>query len=313
MKQECKTITIAGAGLMGASMAQQFAAYGYPVTLYDIAETALEKGRRLIALNQQEQIKQGKLSPAQSAALSARIAYTADKDCFAHCDLVIESIVEDMETKKSFWREVSALVQEDCMLATNTSGLSISELGGVIARPERFAGMHWFNPAHLIPLIEIISGDKTSAHTSDFLYQLAEKIGKKPIRVKKDVPGFIANRIQLAILREAIDIVEYGVGDLDDVDRCMKYGLGFRYACLGPFEVCDLGGLDTFYHIASYLFTDLCDAKQPQKLLADLYEKGAYGVKSGRGFYDYSDGRDEQVVVRRDELFLKLSGLLGEK
>ncbi len=139
--------------------------------------------------------------------------------------------------------------------------------------------MHWFNPAHLIPLIEVVKGEKTSESTMDELYDLSVFLGKKPIRVRKDVPGFIGNRIQLAILRESLHMVENGIGDIEDVDRCMKYALGFRYACLGPFEVCDMGGLDTFYHIASYLNADLAD---------------------------------EEAIKKRDQLYMKLSKLLIE-
>ncbi|MGI6115013.1 3-hydroxyacyl-CoA dehydrogenase family protein [Luoshenia tenuis] len=308
--QKLRTLVIAGAGLMGASMAQQFAGAGYPVTLYDISQQALEKGRRLIALNQSQAVESGASIPTQAEALRGRIAYTTDKECFGRCQLVVESIVEDMAIKQDFWREVSALTPPDCVLATNTSGLSITAIATAVQNPGRFVGMHWFNPAHLIPLVEVISGQETAPETAEFVYALAESIGKKPIRVQKDAPGFIANRLQLAILREALHIAESGIGSIEDVDRCMKYGLGLRYACLGPFEVCDLGGLDTFYHIAQYLFPDLSDVKQPTPLLTGLYQSGAYGVKAGRGFYNYSAGKADAAVKERDRLFLKAKGIL---
>lgn len=308
--QKLRTLVIAGAGLMGASMAQQFAGAGYPVTLYDISQQALEKGRQLIALNQSQAVESGASTHAQAEALQGRIAYTTDKACFNRCQLVVESIVEDMAIKQDFWREVSALTPPDCVLATNTSGLSITAIATAVQNPGRFVGMHWFNPAHLIPLVEVISGQETAPETAEFIYALAESIGKKPIRVQRDAPGFIANRLQLAILREALHIAESGIGSIEDVDRCMKYGLGLRYACLGPFEVCDLGGLDTFYHIAQYLFGDLSNASQPTPLLADLYQSGAYGVKTGRGFYDYPDGKADAAVKERDRLFLKAKGIL---
>lgn len=308
--QDLHEIAIAGAGLMGASMAQQFAGAGYPVALYDISQQALEKGRQLIALNQSQAVESGAFTPSQSEAVQGRIAYTTDKACFNRCQLVVESIVEDMAIKQDFWREVSALTPPDCVLATNTSGLSITAIATAVQNPGRFVGMHWFNPAHLIPLVEVISGQETAPETAEFIYALADSIGKKPIRVQKDAPGFIANRLQLAILREALHIAESGIGSVEDVDRCMKYGLGLRYACLGPFEVCDLGGLDTFYHIAQYLFPDLSDVKRPTPLLAGLYQSGAYGVKAGRGFYDYSAGKADAAVKERDRLFLKAKGIL---
>ena len=170
--------------------------------------------------------------------------------------------------------------------------------------------MHWFNPAHLIPLIEVIKGDKSSDEVCERVYDISLEIGKEPIHVKKDALGFVGNRIQLAILREAIYIVEQGISSFEDVDKAMKYALGFRYACLGPFEVCDFGGLDTFYHIQTYLNQDLCDIKEPQKTLKNLYLNQEFGVKSKKGFYDYSGSKDEEAIRKRDELYMKVSKLL---
>ena len=308
--RNCKKIIIAGAGLMGTSMAQIFAQNGYEVTIYDIVEPVIEKSKNLIRINQEEQVKEGDVTKEESIALQKRLHHTTDKDSFKDCDLVVECIVEIMEVKHLFWGEISKLVPEDAVLASNTSGLSITRIAEAIYKPERFAGMHWFNPAHLIPLIEVIKGDCSAVETVDYLYDLALKLGKEPIRVNKDVPGFIGNRIQLAILRECLYLVENGVGTYEDIDRCMKYALGFRYACLGPFEVCDMGGLDTFYHIAEYLYPDLSDEKAPQKTLKDLYEAGEYGVKTKKGFYDYSNGKDEEAIRKRDDLYIKVSKLL---
>lgn len=308
--RNCKKIIVAGAGLMGTSMAQIFARCGYDVTIYDIVEPVIEKSKNLITINQEEQVKSGDMTEEESSDLQKRLSHTIDKSCFKDCDLVVESIVEVMAIKHAFWGEISKLVPDDAVLASNTSGLSITRIAEVVHKPERFAGMHWFNPAHIIPLIEVIKGDNSAVETVDYLYDLALKLGKEPIRVNKDVPGFIGNRIQLAILRESLYLVESGVGTYEDIDRCMKYALGFRYACLGPFEVCDMGGLDTFYHIAEYLYPDLSDVKEPEKTLKDLYEAGKYGVKTKKGFYDYSNGKDEEAIRSRDDLYIKMSKLL---
>ena len=159
--------------------------------------------------------------------------------------------------------------------------------------------MHWFNPSNLIPLIEIIFNDETSEENGNAVYQLSLDLGKKPVFCKKDVPGFIANRIQFAILREAMDIVEKGVASAEDVDAVMKYGLGFRLAAYGPLEVADFGGLDTFYHISEYLNADLCDKKVPMKMLEDAFKAGKYGVKTGAGIYEYpGDKAKESVAIR---------------
>lgn len=295
---------------MGTSMAQIFAHKGYDVVIYDVMETALENSKNLIRINQEGQVQAGEKTQVESEFLQEKLVHTCDKSCFEDCDIVIESIVEKMPIKQSFWSDISQIVPEDVILATNTSGLSITTMAEGIKNPERFAGMHWFNPAHLIPLIEIIKGDLTSSDTVDVLYDLSLQIGKEPIRVNKDVPGFIGNRIQLAILREALHLVENEVGTFEDIDRCMKYALGFRYSCLGPFEVCDMGGLDTFHHIAEYLYPDLSNAKEPHRILKELFNEGSYGVKAQKGFYDYSQGKDEEAIRKRDDLYIKVSKLL---
>ncbi len=307
-----KKIGIAGAGTMGSSMAETFAKYGYEVTLFDIFEEALAKAERLIGINQKTEVTEGLVSEEKSRELMRRIKYTADMKELAEADIVIEAILEKIEVKHDFWEKLSALVRKDAILASNTSGLSITKIAEVVDGPERFAGMHWINPPHIIPLIEVIKGEKTSEETAAAVYALAEAVGKKPVIVK-DAPGFALNRIQLAILRECLYIVEEGIASPEDVDRVMKYALGVRYACLGPFEVSDHGGLDIFYNIASYLFEDLCNEKKPFGLLADAFEKGEYGVKSQCGFYDYSDGKDEAAIMYRDQMYTKISKcLFGE-
>ena len=174
--------------------------------------------------------------------------------------------------------------------------------------------MHWFNPPHLVPLIEIIKGEKTREDVAQTVYDLSLKIGKKPVLVNRDIPGFAANRLQFAILREALALVAQGVVSAEGIDDVMKYGLGFRYACLGPLEVADFGGLDTFTHISSYLMKDLCDSKEVPELMQAHFDAGEYGVKSEKGFYDYSDGRAEEATKERDEKFLKVyQALYGSK
>ena len=208
-----------------------------------------------------------------------------------------------METKQAFFERLSKIVRPDTILATNTSGLSMNRICERVQGKERFLGMHWFNPSNMIPLIEIICNDETDETYADAVYNLAKDIGKKPVICRKDVPGFIANRIQFAILRECMSIVENDVASIEDVDAVMKFGLGFRYAAYGPFEVADFGGLDTFYHISEYLNADLCDSKKPMKLIEDLYEAGHYGVKNGKGFYDYSGDQAAEAIKVRNQKY----------
>lgn len=304
-------VAIAGAGTMGYSMAQIFARYGYDVTVYDLAEAALDNARLRIAQGTDNLVADGEITRGEGDALLTRLEYTCDKACFADCDLMVESIAEKLEIKQSFYREVSELTRPDAILASNTSGLSINALASAVAGPERFIGMHWFNPSNIIPLIEIVRSDATSDECAAAVRDVSSRIGKKPVVVARDVPGFVANRLQFAVLREALHLVEEGVVDERGVDDVMRYGLGVRYACLGPLAVADFGGLDTFHHIASYLNADLCNAAEPSRLLTEKYEAGAYGVKAGRGFYDYSDGRDVTATQERDEAYLAVVRALG--
>ena len=305
-----KKAVIAGAGVMGASIAQVYAKAGFLVTLYDLNDDFLDKGRNLIRLNQETMVKDEMISADDSKQLVDSIIYTYDKGCFSDAYIVVESIIEKMEIKHSFWAEVSEIAPADALFVTNTSGLSITEIAKAIKDPSRFAGQHWLNPPHIIPLCEIIRGEETSEDTMQKVMDLTSSLDKIPVRLNRDLPGFVTNRIQFAVLREALYLVESGAVSLEDVDKVMKYGLGIRYACLGPFEIADLGGLDTFNSISSYLFADLADTKEKSPLLSGLAEKGEFGVKSKKGFFDYSDGRDEEVIRYRDEMYIKISKCL---
>lgn len=311
-RAEIKHIAIAGAGLMGASMAQIFAKYDYKVTLYDIFEAGIEKGKELIRINQLAAIDEGELTKEKSENILSNISYSMDMEIFQNADFVIEAIVENMDVKKKFWSSISEIISEDTVLTSNTSGLSITAIGEAVKKPERFAGMHWVNPPHIIPLVEVIAGDKTAEETLTIVKEVAESIHKKPVLVKKDVNGFILNRLQFSVLREALHIVENGIASAEDVDNVMKYGLGMRYAAIGPFETVDLGGLDTFYKVGSYLFRELSDQKEVPDLLEKIYQDGDYGTKTGKGFYDYSNGKAEKAIENRDKAFMKLSKCLYE-
>lgn len=282
-------IGIAGAGTMGYSMADIFAAKGFDVTLWNHRAPTLEKAKTHI-----------------SVASRDKIHYTTQLEDIADSDLIVESVTEDLQIKTDFYDKLSRVVENHTIVATNTSGLSINALAAHVKHPDRFLGMHWFNPPTLILLIEIIKNDHTRQDVAETVRDLSLRIGKKPVIVNKDVFGFAANRLQLAVLREALSMVEQGVVSPEGIDDVMKYGLGFRWACIEPLETVDFGGIDTFYHIAEYLMPDLEDSHAVPALLKEHYDKGELGVKAGKGFYEYSGGKDTAATKARDEKLKKL-------
>ncbi|MDY0237081.1 MAG: 3-hydroxyacyl-CoA dehydrogenase family protein [Gudongella sp.] len=304
--EHIKKIGIAGAGTMGSGIAQIFARQGYKVVITDISEEFLQKAKKLVDIFNSSLIEEEIMSKDEIDIVISNIAYSTDKKVFSDCDLIIEAIVEKMDIKQVFWKEVEGIARKDAYLATNTSGLSINKISELVELKERFIGMHFWNPPHIIPLVELIRGDKTSDTTVEVLKELLASIGKEPVVVQKDAPGFIGNRLQFAAFREAMYIVDQGIATVEDVDKAMKFGPGFRYPVIGPLQTADLGGLDTFYYISSYLFNELSDVKEPPEMLKSRMESGKLGVKSKEGFYDYSDGKDELAIKTRDKMFFKM-------
>ena len=281
--KDIRKIVIAGAGTMGYSMADRFASYGFEVVLWNHRQETLDRARELISEESRD-----------------KISYTADDAALVDFDVLVENITENLDIKLDFYKKLSGLAPADALICTNTSGLSINKLAAAVSNPQRFLGMHWFNPPTLIPLIEIIRNDATSDEAAQAIYDLALAIGKKPALVQKDVPGFAANRLQLAVMREALALVKDGVVSAQDIDAVMKYGLGFRWAVLGPLETADFGGLDTFEHISSYLMPDLADGHEVPELLEEHYQQGELGVKAGHGFYDYPGDTAKEKTAERD-------------
>ncbi len=299
-------VGIAGAGTMGSGIAQIFSRKGHDVVMTDIKEEFLEKSKKLVFIFNDSLIEEKLMTEDEAKNIVNNISYSIDKEAFKDADIIIEAIIEKVNIKQEFWKEVEAIVSDDTILATNTSGLSITKIGERLNKKDRFIGMHFWNPPHIIPLVELTKGDYTSDETVDKMMKIVRDIDKEPVIVKKDTPGFIGNRLQFAVFREALNILDQGIASAEDIDRAMKYGPGFRYPIIGPLETADLGGLDTFYYISSYLFNELSGAKEPQEILANLMDKNELGVKSEKGFYDYSDGKDKQAIKNRDKMFFKM-------
>ena len=304
--EDITDVGVVGAGTMGAGMAQVFAQAGYTVRWYNRSAAGLQRGLSRIRGSQSLLIRHGALTADEAEAVLARLYPTEMLTDLAGAQLVSESIVEDLPAKQAIFRALDGLCGGTAILTTNTSGLSVSRLADVVSQPQRFAGLHCANPAHIIPVAEIIKGEKTSDATCEVLTALARRLGKRPVLVQREVPGFISNRLQFALLREALHLIEAGVASAADVDAAIKHGIGLRWALFGPLEIADLGGLDVFDTIAGYLFRELDNAAEVPPVLHQRVVDGRLGVKSGGGFYDYTPEQAQALAARRDEALLAL-------
>ena len=274
-------VVVAGAGTMGVTLARLFAQAGSRVTLWNRRQPSLDRAQERIAADLDALAAAGRLDEPP-AAVRGRIALTTDRAVFETADFVVENIAEDLAVKRDFFADVSARVGADVVLATNTSGLRVSDVATAVQGPERFCGMHWWNPPDLIPLVEITKGDRTADEAARLVHRLAADLGKRPVIVQKDILGIIGNRLQYAVLREALHIIALGAAGPEEVDAAMKFGPGFRWSLLGPLETADLGGVDIFQAVSEYLFPDLADDRHSE-VLARLVAQGRCGLKTGAG------------------------------
>jgi len=311
MAETSTRIVVLGAGTMGAGIAQCLADHGRNVTLTDIDADALERARRRITTSRATLEAAGLQTADASTEGDRRLATSTDLgESVAEADLVIEAVPENIDLKCRIFAELDRLAPPRTALVSNTSGLSITQLGRATGRPELVAGFHWWNPAELVPLVEVTSGESTDPQLIEQLIELATQLGKQPIHVRRDVPGFVGNRLQFAVFREALHLVEQGVVSPEDLDRAMTGGPGFRWGFLGPLQAADFGGLDVFHSISSYLWQDLGDATTPPPALEDHLKADRLGTKTGGGFYDYSPEGLAELTDRRDRFLLGLKQLV---
>lgn len=282
---EIRTVGVCGAGLMGNGIAQTCAAAGFDVVLLEIDRAALDRGTSAIAKSLNKFVERGKLAQADRDSTFARVRATTEIADLKNCDLVIEAIVENVEVKTALFRQLDELLAPQAILCTNTSSLCVVELAAKTKRPDRVAGLHFFNPVPIMKLVEVVKTIATSQDVIDALFAFAKRLGKEPI-LAQDTPGFVVNRLLVPYLLYAIRLLEQGLASKEDLDQGMKLGCGYP---MGPFELLDFVGLDTTYYIAEIMFDEFKDPMMAAPpLLKRMVLAGRLGRKSGKGFYDYA-------------------------
>jgi 3-hydroxybutyryl-CoA dehydrogenase len=283
---EIKKIAVIGAGLMGAGIAQVAAQSGFLVNLMDVEQRFLDKGLSIIAKNLQRMTEKGKMTEADAQAVRDRIKGSLSlAETAGDVDVIIEAVIERMDLKKDAWKQLDQSAKASAIFATNTSALSITEIASVTARPERFIGMHFFNPVPVMKLVEVIRGIATSDETVAAIKDLSTKLGKTAIEVT-EAPGFVVNRILVPMIIEAIFVLQEGLAPAAEIDEGMKLGANHP---IGPLALADLVGLDTLLHVQQHLYEEFADPKyRPPALLKKMVRAGRLGRKSGKGFYDYT-------------------------
>jgi 3-hydroxyacyl-CoA dehydrogenase len=295
---EVRRAAVIGTGTMGPGMGAVLARAGIETALYDVSSEALERAKAAVELA--EGVLERLEAPKEdggSLRLEGELAAALEG-----ADVVLEAVPEKLEVKHEVFPQLEQHVADDAILASNTSGIPITKIAAVCEHPERVVGMHWSNPPHLIPMIEVIPGERTEQRVVDDACELIRRFGYHPV-VEKEVPGFVENRILYAILRECLDLVDRGIIDPEGLDLNVRWGIGYKLAVIGPMELLDMAGLDIYDAVGSYLNQDLSTSGEVSSTIRDRIAEGKLGMKTGSGIYDYTP---EQIGQLRGQRAAKL-------
>lgn len=290
---------VVGAGRVGAGMATLMAGHGCEVTIVGLDEDDLQRCRGILEGNLDELVQQGLATEKNRAAILRRFTLTTDTNDLKGCIFVLEAAFEDVNVKKGIYRQVEAVVAPDTLMASTTSAIPVELLTADMAHPERFAVTHPFQPAHMLPLVELVGGPNTSPATIDRLRVFLEELDREVVTLHKSVPGFIINRLAQALFRESLYLVEQGVVSVADIDKAIKYAVGMRYASIGLLEYFDDVGFNLECDIAKTVYPDLCSTRAIQQIVLDGLASGKTGRSVGRGLYDWSQKDDADYLRRK--------------
>lgn len=293
-------VAVIGAGTMGPGMAATFARQGFDVTLFDVKPEQLEKAPGTVDFVYGILTNGGFMTGEEADAGRARITYTGDlAEALDGAGFVVETVPERKDIKQQVFQEIESLVADNAIIASNTSGIPISDLAAVTRVPGRVVGMHWSNPPHLIPVIEVIRGQATTDETANATVAMVEAIGMVPALVDKDIAGFVENRILYAIMREALHLLDEGVASAEAIDTITKWGIGYKLAVIGPLELLDVAGLDIYTSVASYLNKDLNASSDISSTVTSKVAEGKLGMKTQGGLFEYTPEKIGQLQQQR--------------
>ncbi len=305
---EIQQIAVVGAGLMGHGIAQEFALAGYEVHLNGRSEEKLQHALKNIQGNLQRLVEFNLATRDQADLASTRIhASPVLGEVVSDVDMVVEAVFENLPLKQQLFREMDGMCPTRTILASNTSSFMPSQLASATQRPDRVLGTHYYNPPYLLPLVEVVRGPQTSDETLSTVHELLQRVGKSPVIVQKEVPGFIGNRLQFALAREALFLVQSGIASPQDVDTVVKTSLGRRWAVAGPLEVGELAGWDIALAVASYLQPELDGSPEVSPLLRERVSRGELGVKTGKGFYEWTPESAEALKRRIQHALIEIA------